>query len=326
MGIFGALYGGIGQGLLWAMLGIGVYLTFRILDFPDLTAEGTIALGCAVTMNLINLGVSPIVATLAAVICGVLAGLSTGLLHTKLGIPAILSGILTMIALYSINIRIMGGSTSLSIAASDSMIAPIKGKLINAGMERSLSTSTSTVIIGLLACVFVIALLYWFFGTEMGAAMRATGDNEKMCRALGVNTDAAKIVTLCISNAIIALSGALVSQQMAYGGVYVGVGAIVIGLAAIILGESFIGKKSPFYMRLIFIALGSVIYYLIITLIIFYGILRPTDTKFITAAMVIIAISIPKIKKALPQNKPAVRKTSGPVQPATSFRMMGQEG
>jgi putative ABC transport system permease protein len=299
MGIIEALYGGMGQGLLWAMLAIGVYLTFRILDFPDLTAEGTLALGCAVTMKLINLGATPIVATLAALLIGAIAGLCTGVLHTKFKIPAVLSGILTMIALYSINIRIMDGSTSLSIDASLSMYSPLKNVLIESGVARSLAAHTSIIIFGFTICAVVIVLLYWFFGTELGASMRATGNNENMCRALGINTDFTKILTISLANAIIALAGALVSQQMSYGGTNVGVGSIVVGLAAIILGETFIGKKAPFFAKLILVTLGSVLYYTIITVIIYYGLLRPTDTKLITALMVILAISLPTIKKKL---------------------------
>jgi putative ABC transport system permease protein len=299
MGIIESLYGGMGQGLLWAMLAIGVYLTFRILDFPDLTAEGTLALGCAVTMKLINLGASPVVSTLAALIIGAAAGLCTGVLHTKLKIPAVLSGILTMIALYSINIRIMDGSTSLSIDAAHSMYSPLKNALIEGGVARSLASHTSIVLFGLAICAGAILLLYWFFGTELGASMRATGSNENMCRALGINTDFTKILTISISNAIIALAGALVSQQMSYGGTNVGVGSIVVGLAAIILGETFMGKKAPFFAKLILVTLGSVLYYSMITVIIYYGLLRPTDTKVLTALMVILAISLPTIKKKL---------------------------
>lgn len=299
MGIFEALYGGIGQGLLWAMLALGVYLTFRILDFPDLTAEGTLALGCAVAMKLLNAGVSPVIGTLATMLIGASAGLCTALLHTKLKVPAILSGILTMISLYSINIRIMGGSTSLSIEASQSILAPIKNVFIELGMSRSIATHTATIALGVVTCTLAIFLLYRFFGTQIGAAMRATGCNEKMCRALGIDTDATKILTLVLSNSLIALAGALVSQQMSYGGTSVGTGAIVIGLAAIILGETFIKTNFPFWVKLTFVALGSVIYYMIITVIIFYGFLRPTDTKILTAVMVVAAITIPGIKKSM---------------------------
>jgi putative ABC transport system permease protein len=311
MGIIDALYGGLGQGLFWAMLAIGVYLTFRILDFPDLTAEGSIALGCAVTAKAIKLGVNPFTATLIALLIGGLAGLCTGLLHTKLKIPSILSGILTMIALYSINIRIMNGSTSLNIDAQKTILAPLKNFLIARGMDRSAATHTAVVLIGAAFCAVVIIALYWFFGTQLGAAMRATGSNEKMCRAQGINTDFTKILTLTLSNSIIALAGALVSQQMSYGGTSVGVGAIVVGLAAIILGEAFMGKKSPFYVKLALVTLGSVLYYFIITVIIFYGLLLPTDTKLITAVMVIIAISIPMIKKHLfkkPYTAPVIKE------------------
>ncbi|MDR1536881.1 MAG: ABC transporter permease [Clostridiales bacterium] len=297
MGVIISVYGGIGQGLLWAVLGIGVYLTFRILDFPDLTAEGTVSLGCAVGLQFINEDISPLIATLLAALIGIFAGLCTGLLHTKLKIPAVLSGILTMIALYSINIRIMNGGTSVSIQSSQSILAPLKNAFMDMGMERQIATHTSTAVVGLTACALVIALLYWFFGTQVGAAMRATGSNERMCRAQGIDTDSMKILTLCLSNGLIAMAGALVAQHMSYGGTNVGTGSIVMGLAAIILGEAFMGKRSPFYVKLALVALGSVLYYIIITLIIFYGLLLPTDTKLITAAMVVLAISLPRFRR-----------------------------
>lgn len=300
MGFLQSLMSGANQGLIWALLALGVYITYRILDFADLTAEGSFALGGSVVAALIARNCEPVLATFIAFLCGSIAGLCTGLLHTKLKIPPILSGILTMIALYSINIRIMG-SANVSLLRKTTVFTYIQ----SLGLSKLIATS----IIGVFVVGAMIAALYWFMGTEFGSCIRATGSNPKMCRAQGINTHNTTIAALMISNAIIALSGSLVAQQQSYGDVTMGIGAIVIGLASVIIGEAFMGKKFPFWLKLVFVVVGSVIYRLIITLIILTNIFNASDVKMLTALIVIVALAIPRIKKAT-QNKPNKKNKS----------------
>ncbi len=286
-----SIIGGANQGLLWALLALGVFITFRILDFADLTAEGSFALGGCMTVSLISSGIEPVISTFLAFLAGMVAGLTTGVLTTKLKIAPILAGILTMIALYSINIRIMGGASNIGLVRTNTIITYFENFFHISRMRAT--TMLSVLIVGI-----IIALMYWFFGTEKGSAIRATGNNEKMCRALGINTDNTKILALMISNGLIALSGAMIAQQQSFGDVGMGTGAIVIGLASVIIGETFMSQKFPFWLKLSFIALGSVIYRVLIIIVITTDILSADDMKLLTAVLIIIALALPKIKTA----------------------------
>ena len=291
------MLGAVSLGLLWSIMTIGQYITYRILDIADLSVEGTITLGAAVACSLIVKGVDPYLASLLALLCGCLAGLCTGLLHTKLGIPALLSGILTMIALYSINLRVMG-APNLSILRMKTVFRP----LIKAGM----SSSVAIIIVGG-ACAFaLICVLYWFFGTELGSAIRATGNNQRMVRAQGINTDTMKILGLVLSNGMVGLSGALIAQSQNFADVQMGTGSIVIGLASLIIGEVLFGGKS-FFRRLAAMILGAVVYRLIIALVLELG-MNPNDLKLFTAITVALALWLPQGKSLLRTFKKSLAK------------------
>ena len=286
------LQSGVAQGLMWAILTLGVYLTFRVLDVADLTIEGTFPLGAAVTVVLINKGMNPFLALFLAFVAGLLAGLITGILYTKFKIPAILSGILTMIALYSINIRIMSDKATVTISG-------VSVKKVIAGLfEHAPKSNVLSIIVGLVACAAIIAILYWFFGTEIGCGIRATGSNKAMARSLGINTDWTSILCLMISNGLVAISGSLIAQ-FDYGSALVnmGQGTIVIGLASVIIGEViFLRKERNFAVKMSAIVLGAIIYRAIIACALTISWLKATDLKLITAVIVGIALAIPVIK------------------------------
>ncbi len=283
------LFAGANQGMLWGLFALGVFISFRILNFPDLTVEGSFTLGASVMAVFIaKTALGLVTACVLSLMIGALAGLATGLLNTKLKIPPILAGILVMIGLYSINIRIMGGA-NLSLLRKDTLISFF--------MDKGIAYNFSIFIIAILFTSIAVAALYWFFGTEIGCAIRATGDNEKMCRAQGINTDNTKILALMISNALVALCGALVAQHQANSNATMGSGSIVIGLASVIIGEAFTGQKFPFWLKLTFIVLGSVVYRLIISLVLLFNFLEASDIKLLTALIVIIALGIPHLKK-----------------------------
>ncbi len=296
------LLSGTTQGLIWGLLALGFYIAFRILDFADMTCEGSITLGASVTALCIWSGVNAFLALPIAFLSGCAAGLVTGLLHTKLKIPPILSGILTMSALYSINIHVMsaatgnGGTANVSLLnfSSNTIFSIIKTFL-------PLTKTNVALIFGALLTAGIISALYWFFGTELGCAIRATGNNEKMCRAQGINTDSTKIVGLALANGLIALSGAMLCQYQGYSDVKMGVGSIVIGLASIIIGEAIFSKAKSFYLRLIGIVVGSIIYRVIVALVIFSG-MPADDLKLMTAAVVVVALAFtnfrPQITRA----------------------------
>lgn len=288
MNILLAIEGAISQGVLWGLMTLGVYITFKILDFPDMTVDGSFALGGAVSAILIVKGVNPWLALLPAVLAGMIAGGITGLLHTKIKIPGILAGILTMIALYSVNIRIMGqANTSL---LGENTVITILNSMIGGSMN------TLALIIGLIVSIMIITALYWFFGTEVGSAIRATGNNEYMVRALGTNTDTMKIIGLMVSNGLVALSGAFVAQSQGYADVGMGQGTIVIGLASIIIGEVVFGNRFNFAYKLGAVVGGSVIYRIIIAVVLQLG-MKSTDLKLFTAIIVAVALAIPVITK-----------------------------
>ena len=270
----------VAQGLIWGILAIGVFITYKLLDFSDLTVDGSICTGGAVAALLIVNGVPVAIAMVAAFCAGALAGLVTAILHTRMGIPPILAGILTQLALYSINLRIMGKSMlAVSVDKFDLLV--------------SVRNQQSSCLVALLFVAAIIAVLYWFFGTELGCAIRATGANSNMSRAQGINTDLMKIVGLVLSNGLVGLSGALYTQYLGSVTVNMGRGAIVIGLAAVIIGEVLFSKIfRNFSLRLTGVVIGAIIYYVVIALVIQLG-LNTDDLKLFSAAFVAIALFIP---------------------------------
>ena len=276
----------VAQGLLWAVMALGVYVTFRVLDLADLTCEGSFPLGAATAATLMATGHSVSTAILAAAVAGMLAGAVTGFLTTKMKIPALLAGILTMIALYSVNLRIMG-KANLSLLGVDTVFTFTQKAM-------GLNNAQTTFAVGLTATLVIGIGMYWFFGTEIGAAIRATGFNQQMIRAQGVNTDMTIILGLIISNALIAISGALVGQNNGFADVGMGVGTIVIGLASVIIGEVLFGTRS-FKNCMISVVLGSVVYRIVIAVVLQMGI-PPNDLKLFTSVLVAVALSMPLIK------------------------------
>ena len=282
------LPGGIAQGLIWGLMALGVLITFRLLDVADLTVDGSFTLGAAVTVMLIIAGWPAWLAMLVAVIAGILAGLCTGLLHVKLGIPVILAGILTQFSLYSINLRIMGMAANKALSVD-------KYNLILSSRNITSSILTSLVIAFVLVCVF-----YWYFGTEQGSALRATGSNPAMSRALGIDIGAMKILGLAISNGVVALSGGLMSQYQGFADINMGRGAIVIGLAAVIIGEvlgkAILGKHLNFFGTMSFVVIGGVVYYLVVVLVLWLR-LNSNDLKLITAVIVALFLAVPQLRE-----------------------------
>ncbi len=283
----------VAQGLLWAVMALGVYITFRVLDIADLTVEGSFPLGAATAAAMMVAGYGPGVSFLAAFLAGMLAGVITGLLHTKMKIPALLAGILTMIALYSVNLRVMG-KANLSLLGVDTAFKLAKSAL-------GMNTAQTTLVVGLVVTVAVGVFLYWFFGTEIGAAIRATGFNQQMIRAQGINTDHTIILGLLLSNGLVAVSGALVAQSNGFADVGMGTGTIVIGLASVIIGEVLFGTRS-FKNCLISVVLGSVVYRIVIAAVLAMG-MPPNDLKLFTSVLVAIALSLPLIKAKLNSRK-----------------------
>lgn len=299
MEILLSMYGAAAQGLTWTIFALGVYITFRILNYSDLTCEGSFALGGSISaVFVVKLGVNPYLSLIIALISGMLAGMITGILHTKLKIPAILSGILTMSGLYSINLRIMG-QPNISLISNNTMVSLIKDKLPTAaelGIRDSVLQTTVITFLGLLLSIIAIFFLYWLFGTEIGSCIRATGNNDAMVRAQGVNTDRTKIIGLAISNGLIALSGALVTQTQGYADVGIGVGAIVIGLASIVIGEVLFFKAKNFAIKMLAVMIGSVIYRIIIAVVLYLG-FDTSYMRLLTAIVVAAALSIPSLVK-----------------------------
>ena len=284
-----SLPGACAQGLAWGIMALGVYLTFRILNTSDLTVDGSLATGGAVCIALMTAGVNTGIAMLSAVAAGMLAGLITGLLHTKCGIPAILSGILTQLALYSINLRIMGGRANLPISVDKFSL------LVSQRYVRNLNLKNPIPVFVLIIAI-IITVLYWFFGTEIGSSIRATGNNEHMAKAQGVNTSRNKVFGFCIANGLVALSGALIAQYQGAADVNMGRGAIVIGLAAVIISEVLFGKLfKNFSLKMLAVVLGAVIYYIVLQLVLTMG-LNTNDLKLFSALIVAIFLAIPYIK------------------------------
>ncbi len=293
---FSALPGAVAQGIIWGIMAIGVYITFRVLDFADLTVDNSMATGGAVLVVLARSGVNLYLSLFIAFIAGCLAGLLTGLFHTAFGIPAILSGILTQLVLYSLNLRIMGGKSNLPISAK------------NYNLMVSLGNVPKSMIVGGIFAVVIIVLLYWFFGTQIGSAVRATGSNPAMARANGINTNFNKVFGLMLSNGIVAVSGALLAQFQGYADITMGRGAIVIGLAAVIIGEVIFGKLfRNFALTLLSIVFGGIVYYIVLTLVIQLG-LNANDLKMFAAIVVAIFLGIPFWKSKI-QTSGKMRKS-----------------
>lgn len=289
MSLLNALPGAVAQGLVWGIMAIGVYITFRILDFADLTVDGSLCTGGAVCIMMMLKGQNVWVSMVAALLAGMAAGCVTGLLHTFMGIPAILSGILTQLGLYSINLKIMGkANQAINVDKYD--------LLVSLRFIRNVPLFKNTILLVSLIIIVLIIILYWFFGTELGCSIRATGCNDKMARAQGINADFNRVLGLMISNGLVALSGALLSQYQGFADINMGRGAIVIGLAAVIIGEAIFGKIfRNFGLRLLSVAFGSIIYYLVLQVVIWLGI--DTDLlKLLSAAVVAIFLAIPTWK------------------------------
>lgn len=282
------LLSSVSQGLLWSIMAIGVYLTYRILDIADLTAEASFPLGAAICASQIVAGMSPVFATILGLVGGMIAGLVSGLLHTKLKIPALLTGILTMTALYSINLRIMG-QANVSLLGKETVMR----MLTTMGMDSQMAVLA----VGGIFVAIVIIFLYLFFSTEIGLAIHATGDNNEMSEANGINTDTMKIMGYMISNGLIALSGALMAQNNGYADISMGVGTIVIGLASIIISEVIFNNVS-FVKRLFVIIIGSIIYRLIIAGVLELGV-APTDLKLFSAIILTICLASPLLRSKL---------------------------
>jgi putative ABC transport system permease protein len=284
--LLAALPGNVAQGVIWGIMALGVFITFRLLDFPDLTVDGSFATGGAVTVMLILAGFPAYAALAVAVAAGLLAGFVTGLLHTVFGIPAILAGILTQISLWSVNLMILGGANKAVNVDKFFLIV-------------SLRNVASAILTALVFAFVLVCLLYWYFGTEQGSAIRATGSNPQMARAQGINIDTMKVIGLCLSNGLVALSGGLMAQYQGFADIKMGQGAIVIGLAAVIIGEvladAIFRKHLNFAIRLIFVVVGGVIYYLVIGIVMWLK--MPTDLlKLLTATIVAIFLAVPYLR------------------------------
>ena len=297
--LLNSMPGAVAQGLIWGITAIGIYITFRILDIADLTVDGSLCTGGAVCIMMLS-GHNVFVSMIAATFAGMLTGLVTGLFHTFMGIPAILSGILTQLALYSVNLKIMG-------KANQAINVDKYNLLVSLRYIKGVSFFKNTIFVVAICIVLLVLLLYWFFGTELGCALRATGCNGNMSRAQGINTNLSKVLGLMISNGLVGFSGALLSQYQGFADINMGRGAIVIGLAAVIIGEAIFGRIfHNFGFKLIGVALGSIIYYLVLQTVIWMGV--DTDLlKLLSAVVVAIFLAIPFWKDKY-FKKPVVKK------------------
>ncbi len=280
-----SLPGAVAQGIIWGIMAIGVYITYKVLDIADLTVDGSICTGAAVCAIMMHNGANIYIAMLGALIAGLLTGLLTGVFHTAMGIPAILSGILTQLILWSVNLKVMGAA-NLNLGARNF-------DLLISGLDKP----QAILVLGIISVV-LIGFLYWFFGTEYGSTLRSTGDNPEMSRAQGINTNTRKIVGLVISNGIVAMAGALLAQYQGNSDINMGKGAIVIGLAAVIIGEALFGKiaKSNFALKLLSVVLGGIIYFIVYSTVIYIGL--DTDfLKMLSALVVALFLAVPYWKK-----------------------------
>ena len=285
--LFQAMPGNVAQGIIWGVMALGVFMTFKILDFADLSVDGSFATGGAVTVVLVTSGWSSPSALVMAFAVGILAGLATGILHTLLGIPDILAGILTQIALYSVNLNIMSGAANMALSVNQY------------NLLVSLRYISRTILVASGITLVLICLMYWYFGTEQGSAIRATGTNPAMSRAQGINISLMKVIALSLSNGIVAFSGGLLAQYQGFADINMGRGAIVIGLAAVIIGEvighALIGKRMNFIVRMLFVVIGAIMYYIAIGIVLWLR--MPTNNlKLFTAVIVALFLAVPYLK------------------------------
>lgn len=302
----GALPGACAQGLIWGIMAIGVYLTYKILDVADLTVDGTMCTGGAVYIMLTMAGMPWPVSLLGAFLAGLLAGLATGVFHTLCGIPAILAGILTQLALYSVNLRIMG--------QANRPINSIQYDVLLSSRDVRALSIQNPIFIGAIFVVVIIAVLYWFFGTELGSSLRATGANQNMARAQGINTNVSKVLGLMLSNGLVALSSALLAQYQGFADVNMGRGAIVIGLAAVIIGETIFSRIfHNFALKLVAVSIGAVIYYIVLQLVLTLG-FDANLLKLLSAVVVAIFLAVPYWKGKY-FSKPVSKKAQKEEQP-----------
>ncbi|MBE9916412.1 ABC transporter permease [Paenibacillus donghaensis] len=287
-----SILGAVELGLLYALMALGVYITFRILDFPDLTVDGSFTTGGAIAAVMISHGANPWLASFVAFLGGLAAGICTGLLHTKGKINGLLSGILMMIALYSINMRIMSGKPNIAMLGVDTVFTSINPWLF-------LPVLT----------IIILLLMNWFLHTDLGLALRATGDNDRMIRSFGANTDTTKIIGVSLSNGLVALSGALIAQHSGFADISMGIGMIVIGLASVIIGEAIFGARNVIHAT-IAVVLGSIVYRIVVALALRVEWLDASDLKIITAVIVIAALIFPTASRAIKQKKQAQKRTA----------------
>jgi putative ABC transport system permease protein len=292
--MLGSLFGAVELGLLYALMALGVYITYRILDFPDLTVDGSFATGGAIAAVMITNGYNPLLACLAAFVGGLIAGACTGLLHTKGKVNGLLSGILMMIALYSINLRIMG-KPNISLNGADTLFSSV--------------SQLKLMVIAVIVVIVAKLLLDAFLHTDLGLALRATGDNARMIRSLGAHTDNTTILGVSLSNGLVALSGALIAQQSGFADITMGVGMIVIGLASVIIGEAIFGARTVFFATLAAV-LGSIVYRIVVALALRVEWLKASDLKLITAIIVIVALVLPSAQRAIKQKGLAKKRSA----------------
>ncbi|GEK32752.1 ABC transporter permease [Kurthia sibirica] len=340
--MFVAIFGSVEQGIIYAIMALGVYLTFRVLDFPDLTVDGSFVTGGATAATMITLGYNPFIATLCALIAGFIAGSITGILHTKAKINALLAGILMMIALYSINLRIMGATSETSIGRptiplsnADTVFKSVAAFWQKLGIDDSINNmlrsmgvqmvpnTWGTIFIMIIVTIFIKFAADWFLKTEQGLAIRATGDNSKMIRSFSANTDTLIIIGLGISNALVALSGALIAQYSRFADIQTGTGMIVSGLASVIIGEAIFGTKSVARTTLAVVC-GAVIYRIVIALALQIKLFDTGDLKVLTAIIVIIALVVPNLIEKRKEKKRRARRRMMRYQQLTSAKKDGE--
>ena len=285
--LLNSMPGTVAQGLIWGITAIGIYITYRILDLADLTVDGSLCTGAAVCIMMMVSGQNVFVSMLVATLAGMLTGLATGIFHTFMGIPAILSGILTQLGLYSVNLKILG-------KANQAINVDKYNLLVSSRYIKGVAFYKNTIFIVVICTLILVALLYWFFGTELGCALRATGCNGNMSRAQGINTNFSNVLGLMISNGLVGLSGALLAQWQGFADINMGRGAIVIGLAAVIIGEAVFGRLfHNFALKLISVALGSILYYVVLQTVVWMGIVDTDNLKLLTALIVAVFLAVP---------------------------------
>ena len=342
--MFTAIFGSVEQGVIYAIMALGVYLSFRVLDFPDLTVDGSFMTGAAVAATMIFFGYNPIIATIVAIVIGFIAGCLTGLLHTKGKVNALLAGILMMIALYSINLRIMGltsdnsvGRPNIPLFNVDSLFSKFQQFWSTLGIDPLITTllgklgvtylpsTWGTLFLMIIVTILIKFVVDWFLKTEIGLAIRATGDNKKMIRSFSANTDTLVIIGLGFSNALVALSGALIAQYSKFADIGMGIGMIIIGLASVIIGEAIFGTKT--IMRTTFAVIaGAIIYRIVLVLALRIDFLDTGDTKLITAVIVICALIFPQYFEKRRERKRKERRRLERTKDLTSSKDMGVTG